>query len=128
MHWSASLPPQMGIQLIESGLSPCATSRRNITENPFGFHDPDVRFLRNGHQVIGGVSFDQAARTPVIGDAYLVHHLPVDKQRPHAPSHQCSSLNDPACSHKGDPAPVFDSAFCRQLGGYFTEEFGLKLS
>src|SRR5579864_341839 len=101
----------MGVQLIESGLSPSPTSWRNVTENPFSLHDSNVRLLRDGHQVIGRVPFDQAAIAPVVWYAHLVHHLSVDKQRPHALGHQRSSLDDPAWSHHGHPAAAFDSAF-----------------
>jgi len=70
---------QVCTQLLESGFALRAAPGREIAKNSLGFHNADVGLLGDGDQIIGGISFDESAITPVKRHAYLVHLLSVDE-------------------------------------------------
>src|SRR6476469_7875561 len=89
------------------------TTREDIAEEPFGFHDANVWLFGDGEQIVGGVSRDEAARSPVIRHADLMDRLAADAKRPHAWSDHGPGLDDAAHGHDREPASRLDAA----LGG-----------
>src|SRR6476659_8307225 len=103
------------------------TTREDIAEEPLGFHDSNVWLFGDGEQIVGGVSCDESARSPVIRHADLMDRLAADTKRPHARSDHGPRLDDAAHGHDREPASRLDPALGRELRGDLTEELRLQL-
>src|SRR3954453_23915807 len=82
------LSSHQGVEIVERGAAARTPSRRDVTDQSLAFHDPDVGLFGNGDEIVGRVAGDQALRAPVVRQANLVQHAPVDPQRRHPLRHQ----------------------------------------
>src|SRR3954469_1289010 len=90
---------------VRERLGPAGTpARRDVAGEPFRFHDPRVRLLRHGDEIVRRVAGHQPARAPVVGKADLMDDAAVHAQRRHAGGDQRARLDHAA--RRGDRQPA----------------------
>jgi len=91
----------------ETGLQPAQQRLR--------LHDPDVRLLGDGDQVVHDITGHETFVPEVKGQRDLMHRASVDRDRFHSPCHQRARFDSAARGHDARDVTVGQAHFARQL-------------
>ena len=107
-------------------LSPWSTTRLDIADQCFGFHNPNIWLFADNKKIVDDVAGHLSPVSPVIWQADLVYGATVNLQRPESSSDHYSSFNHGARSCYGCVLTVPQAKLCRELGRHFCEQFWLQ--
>src|SRR5206468_7192115 len=100
--WRVSLNP------IEKSRAARQAARDDVTNKSLAFHDRDIRFARNGDEIIGRVAAQRTGGSKMKWNRNLMHRLAIQLHWPNAPAHQRTRLNGTAQSNHADVIAIVD--------------------
>src|SRR5512146_3080194 len=90
--WSCDLS-HVRLPLIDFFRTSGAATRNDVADKRLGFHDADVRFLRDCEQIVHDVAQGAAVVSPVIGKSDLVNGTALYPDGTHASGYHDASLD-----------------------------------
>ena len=98
----------VSLKPIEKGRATGQTARHDITTERFGFHDCDVRFTGNGHEIVGSITAQWASRSKMKWYRNLVHGFAIQLYRPDATTHESPHFNRATQAHQTNVIAIAD--------------------